>query len=510
MASVSAVSAQPPWQAARERISQTWSQLSPTARWAVLGAAVLLLAGVIYGLVAATSQPAYAPLFADLSPREAGEVAQVLQEQSIPYQLSNGGTTILVPEHLVYQTRIQLAAQGIPSGGKIGYELLNQNSLGMTEYERRVRYVIALQGELARTIEALGPVREARVHIVQPQPSVFVSERRPASASVLVDLRPGQDLDRQQIRAIVNLVAASVEGLTTDQVTLVDTRGRTLSDLVQENTLDAVAMSHLELQRNYEMQLQTSVQSMLEQVFGYGKAVVRVKTQMDFSSSDEVSEEFLPVQGGGIRSEQRIEERYEGSGSVIPGGVAGVESNVPGYVSTSAGPATYERLDTITNYEFSRRQIQRTVPPGRIVGLSVAVWVDGTLTPAQQAAIQEAVASAVGADRSRGDTVTVQALEFSRPVADTFPAEEAVPLPYLIAAGVLLAAVVGGLLAWSIRRRRIRQAQEEAAAAAQQQEEELPSLSTEEMDRSLRRIRELALRDPKNFVQLLRSWLTEE
>src|SRR5690606_2842483 len=231
----------------------------------------------------------YVPLFADLSPRAAGEVAQVLQEQAIPYQLADGGRTILVPENVVYQTRIQLAAQGIPSGGTLGYELLNQNSLGMTEYERRVRYVLALQGELARTIEALAPVREARVHIVQPQPSVFVSERRPATASVLVDLRPGQDLDRQQVRAIVNLVAASVEGLTTENVTLVDTRGRTLSDMVRENTLDAVAMTHLELQRNYEMQLQASVQTMLEQVFGYGRAVVRVKTQMDFSSSEEVA-----------------------------------------------------------------------------------------------------------------------------------------------------------------------------------------------------------------------------
>jgi len=146
MASSSALSAQPPWQAVRERVAQTWERLSPTARWGVLGAAVVVLALLIYGLILASSQPAYVPLFADLSPRAAGEVAQVLQEQAIPYQLADGGRTILVPENVVYQTRIQLAAQGIPSGGTLGYELLNQNSLGMTEYERRVRYVLALQG----------------------------------------------------------------------------------------------------------------------------------------------------------------------------------------------------------------------------------------------------------------------------------------------------------------------------------------------------------------------------
>ena len=510
MASSSALSAQPPWQAVRERVAQTWERLSPTARWGVLGAAVVVLALLIYGLILASSQPAYVPLFADLSPRAAGEVAQVLQEQAIPYQLADGGRTILVPENVVYQTRIQLAAQGIPSGGTLGYELLDQNSLGMTEYERRVRYVLALQGELARTIEALAPVREARVHIVQPQPSVFVSERRPATASVLVDLRPGQDLDRQQVRAIVNLVAASVEGLTTENVTLVDTRGRTLSDMVRENTLDAVAMTHLELQRNYEMQLQASVQTMLEQVFGYGRAVVRVKTQMDFSSSEEVADEFLPVQGGGIRSEQRVEERYEGEGSLMPGGVAGVEANVPGYVATTAGPSSYERIDTITNYEFSRRQVQRTVPPGRVTGLSVAVWVDGSLTPAQQAAIEAAVASAVGADLNRGDTVTVQAFEFSRPEVVQVAAEPALPLVWLILMGVLLAAVVGGLVGWSLYRRRVREAEAEAAAAAEAEEEEVPALTTEEADRTLMRIRELALRNPKNFVELLRSWLTEE
>jgi len=365
MASSSALSAQPPWQAVRERVAQTWERLSPTARWGVLGAAVVVLALLIYGLILASSQPAYVPLFADLSPRAAGEVAQVLQEQAIPYQLADGGRTILVPENVVYQTRIQLAAQGIPSGGTLGYELLNQNSLGMTEYERRVRYVLALQGELARTIEALAPVREARVHIVQPQPSVFVSERRPATASVLVDLRPGQDLDRQQVRAIVNLVAASVEGLTTENVTLVDTRGRTLSDMVRENTLDAVAMTHLELQRNYEMQLQASVQTMLEQVFGYGRAVVRVKTQMDFSSSEEVADEFLPVQGGGIRSEQRVEERYEGEGSLMPGGVAGVEANVPGYVATTAGPpATSGSTPSPTTSSAGARSSGRSRPGG--------------------------------------------------------------------------------------------------------------------------------------------------
>src|SRR5690554_3269954 len=359
MASSSALSAQPPWQAVRERVAQTWERLSPTARWGVLGAAVVVLALLIYGLILASSQPAYVPLFADLSPRAAGEVAQVLQEQAIPYQLADGGRTILVPENVVYQTRIQLAAQGIPSGGTLGYELLNQNSLGMTEYERRVRYVLAFQGELARTIQALAPVREARVHIVQPQPSVFVQERRPATASVLVDLRPGQDLDRSQVRGVVNLVAASVEGLTPENVTVVDTRGRTLSDMLQQNTLDAVARSHLDLQRAYETELQTSVQTMLEQVYGYGSAVVRVKTEMDFSSSDELSEEFQPVPGGGIRSEQRIEESFEGQGTVAPGGVAGVEANIPGYVGLTTGPSSYERTDTITNYELSRRQVQR-------------------------------------------------------------------------------------------------------------------------------------------------------
>src|SRR5690606_32645396 len=157
-------------------------------------------------------------------------------------------------------------------------------------------------------------------------------------------------------------------------------------------------------------------------------------------------------------------------GRRMPGGVAGGESSVPACVAATPGPSSYERLDTITNCEFSRRQVQRTVPPGRVTGLSVAVWVDGSLTPAQQAAIEAAVASAVGADLNRGDTVTVQAFEFSRPEVVQVAAEPALPLVWLILMGVLLAAVVGGLVGWSLYRRRVREAEAEAAAAAEAEE----------------------------------------
>lgn len=507
MASSPTASMQQPWQQLRERTLHLWQQLGRAGQWAVGGVGLLLFLLLLYVAAFSPGRGSMVPLFSDLSPREAGEIAQVLQERGVSYQLGAGGSTILVSEDQVYQLRIELAAQGIPSGGTMGFELLNQNSLGMTEYERRVRYVLALQGELARTIQALAPVREARVHIVQPQPSVFVQERRPATASVLVDLRPGQDLDRSQVRGVVNLVAASVEGLTPENVTVVDTRGRTLSDMLQQNTLDAVARSHLDLQRAYETELQTSVQTMLEQVYGYGSAVVRVKTEMDFSSSDELSEEFQPVPGGGIRSEQRIEESFEGQGTVAPGGVAGVEANIPGYVGVTTGPSSYERTDTITNYELSRRQVQRSVPPGRVTGVSVAVWVDGSLTPAEQAALQASVASAVGANPARGDVISVQAIEFSRPEPPVPAAEPPLPLPYLILLGVLLAALAGLGVWWALRRRA---PEAEAPAEGAPDEEELPGLPAEEADRNLRRVRDLALRNPKNFVELLRSWLAEE
>ncbi|BAS27497.1 flagellar M-ring protein FliF [Limnochorda pilosa] len=497
---------QQPWQNVRERVSHVWQQLGRTGRWAAVAAGALLFILLLYVAFAPGKAP-YAPLFSDLRPREAGEIAQVLTEKGIPYELGDAGSTLLVPRDLVYRTRIELAAQGIPSGGTVGFELLNQSSLGMTEYERRVRYVLALQGELARTIQELSPVREARVHIVQPQPSVFVEERRPATASVLLDLRPGEDLSRDQVRGVVNLVASSVEGLAPASVTVVDTRGRTLSDMLQQNPSDALAMNHLELQRAYEKELQTSVQTMLEQVYGYGNAVVRVKTQMDFSSADELNEEFAPVQGGGIRSEQRTEERFEGEGTVAPGGPAGVESNVPGYVGVATGPSSYEKIDTVTNYELSRRQVKRTVPPGRVQGISVAVWVDGTLTPAEQGGIEAAVASAVGADPARGDAVSVQAIRFSRPEAPVVAAAAPLPLSYLVLLGVLLAVLTAAGVWWALRRRA---AQPEEAGEGAPGEEELPGLPAEEADRNLRRVRDLALRNPKNFVELLRSWLAEE
>ena len=235
----------------------------------------------------------YAVLFSGLQQEDAAAITQKLDSDRIPFQLSAGGTTILVPSERVLKVRMNLALAGLPQGAGKGFELFDQMSIGATPFVQNLSYVRAIQGELARTIMQLEPVANARVHIVQPDPTPFVREEKPVTASVVIRTKSGQTLTRGATAGIVALVSGSVKGLTSDNVTVLDTEGRVLSDR-RDSKSAIVSADQREYQREIEADLATKAQEILTRLLGPGQAVVRVTAEMSFRRVKEQSEKFDP------------------------------------------------------------------------------------------------------------------------------------------------------------------------------------------------------------------------
>lgn len=500
-------------------VKQTWDKLSKPMQ---IGAGLLVvgvfLSLLLLGLLSSTS---YQPLFTDLNPDDAAAVLAHLQDNSIQYQISDNGSTISIPESLVYETRLTLASQGIPRGGVVGFEIFQSTRLGETEADRQLRFLWALQGELTRTIREINEVEDARVHIVMPRRSLFVQESQPATASVLLHLRPGVRLSGQQVRGIAHLVATSVEGLSTENITIVDNNGNVLNDSAVFEGIDGRQIAqHLELQRAYERQLENSTMAMLERVYGYGNVMVRVSADMDFDLTEEFSEIFEPVtrDGGILRSEQIYEESYQGTGSA-PGGVAGIDSNVPGYVGTEqGGTSEFERQEATRNYEINRTERRHTQTPGRVERLSVAVWINGELNPAQLNSVEESVSRALGMRVERGDDIFVDSSVFEsgemRTIApDDYQPASSVPNWIYVVIPLSLVALI-----FLLKRKKQPETEQSRAnrvditVGEEEKKPSEPELSPEEKERleTRKRIKGLAQENPKDVAQLLKTWLADE
>lgn len=342
---------------------------------------LVFLAGGVAGLIAVmlwSQQPEMQVLFANLSQEDAGAIVEKLKETKVPYELGAGGGSIFVPSAQVHDLRLQLAGQGIPRGGGIGFELFDRTTVGMSEFIQKLNYRRALQGELARTIAQMPEVERARVHLAVPERRLFSAERDRARASVVLSLRRSNGLSKSQVQGIVHLVASSVEGLQPQDVTVLDGHGRLLSD-TSEDGPTRLSGSQLEYQRSLEKDIESRIQTMLERIVGTNKAVVRVSGVLDFRQVELTEERFDP-NGQVVRSEQRNQEKASGVNG-IAGGVPGVSSNVPAAQSTEPAQTSstnnQSKSETL-NYEISRTVSRIVEPTGTIKKLSVAVLVDGT------------------------------------------------------------------------------------------------------------------------------------
>lgn len=388
------------------------------------GAAGLL---TVLGLLffAARRQPQYAVAFSGLQVEDAAAIVAKLQEQGVPYRLSAGETAVLVPAEKVHEVRLQMASAGLPSSGTVGFELFDSTNLGMTEFAEQLNYRRALEGELARTISALEAVEQARVHIALPEKSVFADFEKPATASVLVKLRPGMRLTEDQILGITHLVSSSISGLSPERVTVLDTRGTVLSDGNRESPQGA-SSELVRAQRAYEQALEAKVLAMLSTALGPNRAVVTVHADIDWTQKETSAETYEPTAQPLVRSAYEVREAQRPQGHA-PEGVPGVQSNqqlVPTYPGTAQQATaaaqgqtesnTYERSESTYNYELSKVVSRSVELPGRVRRLSVSVLLDGVQDEQQLQQLRSAVEAAVGSDAARGDSVVVESIAFDR------------------------------------------------------------------------------------------------
>ncbi len=381
-------------------------------------------------------------LYSQLDPQDAGAVITRLKEMKIPYRLEGDGRTIVIPAASIPEVRMQLASEGLPQGGGIGFEVFDNTRLGISEFAQNVNFQRALQGELARTIARIAEVESCRVHLVMPEKSLFLGEEQPATASVAVRLKPGRRLSPEQVNGIVHLVSSSVPRLAPEQVTVVDQAGRLLAGQRGKVFPGAVHPDHFEYQAQVEKALEARVHSMLEQALGEGKAVVRLACEMDFRRAEKTEEQFFP-DNRVVRSEQSLSESSRHAEGP-PQGVPGIRSNAPGpdllqnQPAGTGGGVNYEKQDRTVNYEIGKVTHRVLEPVGKLTRVSVAVLVDGTYrlvpqkggeplrefvprSPEELQKIEALVKRAVGFEAERGDKVEVVNIPFQ--TAESVPAD---------------------------------------------------------------------------------------
>jgi len=531
----------------------------------VAGAAAI---AIIVAMVLWAKQPDYRVLYSNVSDQDGGAIVTQLTQMNIPYRFSDTGGAIEVPADKVHELRLRLAQLGLPKGGAVGFELLDQEKFGISQFSEQVNYQRALEGELARTIETLGPVKSARVHLAMPKPSLFVREQKSPSASVTVNLAPGRAMDEGQISAVVHLVSSAVAGLPPGNVTLVDQSGRLLT---QSNTSGRdLNDAQLKYAADVEGRVQRRIEAILSPIVGNGNVHAQVNAQIDFDNKEQTEEQYHP---NGNPSEAVMRSRQlnesEQVGGPYPGGVPGALSNQPApannapitantpqngqqnqnaqqTTSTStannAGPRNTQRNET-TNYEVDRTIRHTKMNVGDVQRLSVAVVVnyrtltDGKplpLTADQLKQIEDLTREAMGFSQQRGDTLNVVNSQFN--ATD----ESAGELPFwqqqafidqLMTAGRWLLVLIVAWILWRkavrpqlVRREEERKALLENAQTRQMPEEEAVEvrLSKDEQTQQRRanqrlsaevmsqRIREMSDNDPRVVALVIRQWMSGE
>lgn len=398
----------------------------PTSRKIIMGAIVLLVVVAFSSMFFLNNKTSFKPLYSDLATDDAAAIVDELKKNKIAYNFTNNGTTINVNSDQVYDARLKLAAAGLPKGSGVGFEIFDKTDFGTTEFVQKLNLQRAIQGELARTIKEFDEVLDARVMIVMPKDSVFVEETKPPSASVLLRLRT--KLSKSKIDAVLHLVSSSIESLTPDLVSIVDTKGNVLSKGTPDDENEVLANTQLEYKQTYEKNITNRIQSMLEKIVGEGKAIVRVSADMDFSQID-TSEEIYDPDGQVVRSRQNTSERSSKKNNA--GKVSTVNPVVPPGKSPRDISENKEKKNDTVNYEINKTVRRTKKPLGVVTKLSVAAVLDGTYTyevddktgkkkriyhPRSQTEIEnfeKIVQNAMGYSADREDQVSVESFAFS-------------------------------------------------------------------------------------------------
>ncbi|HHQ6569281.1 TPA: flagellar basal-body MS-ring/collar protein FliF [Serratia fonticola] len=548
-----------------------WNRLRANPKIPLLIAASAAIA-IVVALTLWAKSPDYRVLYSNLNDRDGGAIVTQLTQMNIPYRFTENGSALMIPAEKVHETRLRLAQQGLPKGGAVGFELLDQEKFGISQFSEQINYQRALEGELSRTIESLGPVQNARVHLALPKPSLFVREQKNPSASVTLTLQPGRTLDDGQINAVVYMVSSSVAGLPPGNVTVVDQAGRLLTQ--SDGTGRDLNAAQLKYANEVENRYQRRIEAILAPIVGSANVRAQVTAQIDFSTREQTDEQYQPNQQpdkSAIRSRQLSQSEQNGGQPI--GGVPGALSNQPSAAptapietpkTTAAGntntPATANnannstrtgasgnvaqnsRRDETTNYEVDRTIRHTQHKAGAVERLSVAVVLntlgndkDGKPLPMskeQLAQVESLVREAMGYSSSRGDTLNVVNTQFNdvEQTGGELPFWQSQSfIDQLFNAGRYLLVL---LVAWILWRKLVRPqlqsrqvAQQAAVAAANtpasrpaevnkpsHEEQALHKKSQQRVNAEVQgqRIRELADKDPRVVALVIRQWMSNE
>lgn len=508
-----------------EQMKKIWSGFLPWQKVTVVGVSILALVSIVYFILLG-QDPLMEPLYTNLDPKDASAIVANLNEQNVTYRLTDEGRTILVPSGEKYQLRLDMAGK-VNLDGIVGFETFNETRFGETDTDKRVRFLVALQGELTRTVEELDEVESAKVHIALPQPSLFIREQNSPTASVLLRLKPYAQLKPEQVSSILSFVSHSVEGLKPQNVSIMDVNGDLLSEGLAESGSVAVSRmsaNQLALQQQYENELSRSIQTMLERMLGNGSVVVRASVSMDFDQVETISEKY----GDSVLiSEQTKEENS--TGITTGSGANPADANMGSSTYGSIGSGTnneYQFSESQRNYEVDKTVETTVRAPGKVIKLSLSVIVDKELTNEEKVSIQEAVGMAAGIDLGRGDQVSVVGMAFNteqndRMLEELAKAEEDAKqreyLGYgLSALGIILilGVAIFGIrrLAKIVPRTTISSAYGEGAAAVEEPLNWQKGLSQEAQDKKQIRaqVEKLVDTNPEDVANVLKTWLVEE
>ena len=452
-----------------EQMRKLLARLSMAQKFSIAAAAVLV-AAALFGFAQWRREQDFRPLYTGLAAEDAGAVVQKLKETGTEFRLSENGSTVLAPSARLAELRLQLAAGGLPKSGRMGFELFDKTSFGLTDFAEHVNYRRALEGELERSIVSLAAVERARVHLTFPKESVYLEARQPAKASVVLGLRAGAQLSAQNVMAVCNLLASAVEGLAPESVAVVDTRGNLLNRPRSSAGGDGLegSAANLEYREMVEKSLLAKIQSTLEPLLGADRFRATVSAECDFSSGEQSEESFDPARSVMVSS-QKSEDVAPGA---MAGGVPGTASNLPRPPARPGGgnSAASRRTEEI-NYQSSRVVRRVKLPQGELKRISVSLLLDqevrweGKAPRLQQVlvppsaeklkTIRDLVAGVISLKADRGDQLIVETLPFEATLRSeppgaaapaAAPAPPASPLPAWLRSPRGMGAAAGGAI----------------------------------------------------------------
>jgi flagellar M-ring protein FliF len=543
---------------------------TPGVRTIILSVGAAITIAIMVGVWMWSQAPDYRVLFSNFNDRDGGAIVASLQQLNIPYKYSEGGSAILVPADQVHDVRLKLASQGLPKGGNVGFELMENQKLGISQFLEQVNFQRALEGELARSIQAVSAVQTARVHLAIPKASVFIREQQKPTASVLLNLYPSRVLDQQQVSAILHLVASSIPELSAKNVTIVDQNGNLLSDpskQVANNNLDP---SQLKYVQEFQQSVVKKIESIISPIVGLQNVRAEASADIDFSRSEQAAESYRPnspPEASSIRSQQTSESYGKPAEA---SGVPGALSNQPPVpatapitaanttaANTTAAATGLTQKDSTLNFEVDKTIRYTQQAMGGLKRLSVAVVVNyktevdksgktitRPLTDIEKTQITDLAREAMGFNKERGDTLNVVNSPFAAP--EKVNAED---IPLWKQADVLQTVkeigkyIVGGLLllylffgylkptlnklmgkdAASIKKEKERlrkEEEEEERRRAAEEEAAIVSIKSESdaknknqytsYEANMDMAKQLASSDPKIVANVIKSWVSNE